>query len=432
MSQFLGCGEDPESLVLRYLDDPRPDLKDLILVSYGNLVERVARKYSGLEAHEDLVQVGFIGLLNALSKFNPAEQVRFTTYATYLISGEIKHYLRDRSQTIRHPAWLQELRHRVNKTINALQQQLGRGPTAREIAEVLQVSESAVTEVLQTQDMIKVGSLDSLPTEEDGDSEVDRLDAADFSPEQLSVEDRLTLQAAMRQLRDLERQVLVHFHFDAMNQTEIAAKLGISCNYVSHILRQSLSKLRKILSSDEQRDRLLQRQENSFDYDVVDSVTGVYTDGYFRARIEEEFHRASAQSGALALVRVEIQGLDELRRFYGEESVSDFMADAADFLKSNVRRLDIVCRFGETGFAILLPATGANVHVVRQRITQRIGQWIEQRFSVGRGVIPHIGHAAFPDDAASVAELIARAEPQLIDADGQGPAAETGSVPVAA
>ena len=68
---------DPEDLVARYLEDPRPDLKDLIMVEYATLVERVARKFCGLEPFEDLVQVGFIGLLNALTKYDPDAGVRF-------------------------------------------------------------------------------------------------------------------------------------------------------------------------------------------------------------------------------------------------------------------------------------------------------------------------------------------------------------------
>src|SRR5205085_7879515 len=148
-------------LVLRYLQEPRADLKDLIMVQYAGLVERTARKFSGLEAHEDLVQVGFIGLLNALSKFDREAGVRFNTYATYLVAGEIKHYLRDRSQTIRHPAWLQELRHKVNRASNMLQQNLGRAATEREIADELGISETAVQEVYQTQEMLRIASLDA-------------------------------------------------------------------------------------------------------------------------------------------------------------------------------------------------------------------------------------------------------------------------------
>src|SRR5687768_17830225 len=146
MPDIWNAGQDSEGLVVRYLQDPHPDLKDLIMVQYSNLVERVARRFSGLEQFDDLCQVGYIGLLNALSKFDPEAGVRFNTYATYLVAGEIKHYLRDRSQTIRQPAWLQELRHKVNRSVSVLTQSLGRVPTNREIAEELGVSETARSE----------------------------------------------------------------------------------------------------------------------------------------------------------------------------------------------------------------------------------------------------------------------------------------------
>lgn len=411
MSQAFGLHEDPESLVLRYLDNPRADLKDLILVHYGSLVERVARRFSGLEPLDDLVQVGFIGLLNALSKFDPTAGVRFTTYATYLVAGEIKHYLRDRSQTIRQPAWLQELRHKVNRAASVLQQNLGRTPTEAEIAEEIGVSESAIREVFQTQELLKVASLDSAPTDDESDSDVERLDAADFCPEQLSVEDRVLLENAMAQLRDLERQVLVHFHFDAMNQTEIASKLGISCNYVSHILRQSLTKLRKIMSSEEQKDRVLRRQAAELDYDVLDAELGVYTEAYFQARLSEELHRASAEGGAVALTMVHVSGLESMRAFYGPDSVTDFLADVADFLKEQVRRLDIVCRCGASTFGIILPATGTNALIVRQRLTQKIEAWMSDRLAQAGQVRIEVLHASYPEDGSSIDELVKVATP---------------------
>lgn len=407
MSESLGLHQDSEGMVLRYLRDPKPDLKDLIMVQYANLVERIARRFSGIEPFEDLVQVGFIGLLNALSKFDPEAGVRFNTYATYLVAGEIKHYLRDRSQTIRHPAWLQELRHKVNRSVSVLTQSLGRNPSNREIAEELGVSETAVQEVFQTQEMLRVASLDAAgQNDEDGDTEGEKLDSSAFCPEQLSVEDRVVLEHAMKQLRDLERQVLLLFHFDAMNQTEIANKLGISCNYVSHILRQSLAKLRKILTAEEEKDRLLKRQTETMDYDVLDAVTGAYTESYFRTRLEEELHRASAAELTTSLVVVNFKGLDTMRQFYGEASVVDFLADAAEFLKNNVRRLDVVARYGTTGFAVILPSTGHGVNVVRQRLVDKACGWMSGRFVSSGPVSVEIGQGSAPKDGRNGNELL--------------------------
>lgn len=396
---------DAEGLVLEYLNDPRPDLKDLIIVQYSGMVERIARRFSGVESVDDLTQVGYIGLLNALGKFDAKAGVRFNTYATHLVAGEIKHYLRDRSQTIRQPAWLQELRHKVNKAMTEMTAELGRTPTDREVAERLEVSESAIKEVKATREMLRVASLDASPgDDEDGDSDLDRLDSAMVSPEQVSVEDRVLLETAMQQLRDLEREVLVMFHFDALNQTEIANRLDISCNYVSHILRQSLTKLRRILNEDEENERLL-RRDTPDDKTVVDGETGVYDEGYFRSRLTEEVHRALSNESVCSVITVEIEGLKELGNFYGDATVRDFLQDTAQFLKGCVRTLDLVCRNGSTGFGIILPGTGPTVDKVVERIESRLDKWLVGRMSGGNGIRFEIGFACAPDHGRTVSDL---------------------------
>lgn len=405
---------ESEALVLRYLEDPRPELKDMIMVTYSGLVERTARKFSGIDAFEDLVQVGYIGLLNALAKYDATAGVRFNTYATYLVAGEIKHFLRDKSQTIRQPAWLQELRHRVNKAAAGLQTELGRVPTEREIADTLGVSESSVHEVIVTQDLLRVGSLDSMnDAEDDGESEIDKIDAAQFSPEQLSVEDRVVLEDAMSQLRDLEKEVLSMFHFDALSQTEIAGKLDISCNYVSHILRQSLSKLRKILASEERKDRILRTSDVQSENDIIDSNSGAYTESYLKSRLEEELHRASFDNTLVAVVIVKFTGLEGLRKFYGEQSILDFLSDAADFFKDNLRRLDVVGRYGDNGFAIVLPSGGKNVQVVKDRLFASLQDWVSGRYGTTGAVQIMVGNAVSPEHGKSSQKILAQATKTL-------------------
>ncbi len=418
MAESLDNLHDPEVLVARYLADPRPDLKDLIMIQFGNLVERIARKFSGFESQEDLVQVGYIGLLNALSKFDSQAGVKFTTYASHLIAGEIKHYLRDKSQTIRQPAWLQELRHKVNKANTVLQIRLQRLPSAAELAEEVGVSEQAILEVQQTQELLKVGSLDATFSDADGESDVDNLDSAAFCAEQLSVEDRVVLENAMAQLRDLEREVLVHFHFDSMNQTEIAHKLGISCNYVSHILRQSLSKLRRILTSEDESERELQNRLNASESNVIDPETGIYNEAYFRSRIEEEMHRAGGAGGAVSLVVIEFTGIQSLAAFYGDASVKDFFADTAELLRKSIRRLDILCRYGDTGFGIILPSTGPTVSAVIQRLANRLEPWLSARRAPVGNIGVGFGKAIFPDDCRTPQELLDRAS-QVLEASEQ-------------
>lgn len=411
--------EAGEALVLRYLKHHKEETRSEIVDHYEVLVQRIARKYKGFDSLDDLVQVGTIGLLNALKKFDPTAGVRFTTYATYLISGEIKHYLRDRTQMIRHPAWLQELRHRVNRASNVLQQELGRPADEHELAGHLDVSVASIREVLSTQDMLKVASLDAaIHGDDDSETEIERLDAADFCVDQLTMEDRLVLEQAMSQLRDLEREVLILFHFHSMNQTEIAGKLAISGNYVSHILRQSLAKLRKILVAENERDRVLRRQASAVNYEVLDPLTGAYTEVFFRMRLEEEVHRATCEGTAVGVVTVNFSGLEALRNFYGEASINAFLSDATTFVRDNVRRLDLVCRFGETGFGIILPATGKTAVVAKDRLVNRLGEWLATRFVTDGAVRAELGHGSYPEEAPTARALLALAttRPPVADA----------------
>lgn len=412
MSESIDNYRDPESLVLRYLENPREDLKDLIMMEYAGTVERVARRFNGIEPFEDLCQVGFIGLLNALSRFDPNAGVRFNTYATYLVAGEIKHYLRDRAQHIRRPAWLQELSQKVNKTTNLLQVELGRPPTDREVSEQLGVSESAVSEVHRTQTLLNVVSYSTPANENEDGGEEDSFEGPSDSQDQLSLEDRLVLESAFDQLRELERKVLVLFHFQSVSQNEIASRLGISCNYVSHILRQSLSKLRKILSNEEARDRLLRREADDVNYEIVDGLTGAYTEQYFRNRLQEETHRAGCEGSCVGLLLANFTGLEAMRKFYGEQSVNDFMVDAAAFFKENVRRLDVVGRMGDTGFGIILPSTNPNIAAAHSRLMTRIQDWLTGRYGTTGSVTMEVGFASIPANGKTAADLLAEAVPK--------------------
>lgn len=412
MSKSNNEVQDAELLVQRYIERPSADLRDLILVQFTGTVGRTARRFAGVEAFEDLVQVGYIGLLNALKKYDPNAGVRFSTYATHLIAGEIKHYLRDKAQMIRQPAWLQEMRHKINRAQVQLQATLGRVPTHSEVSLECGVSVAMIEEVLATNELTKVTSFDAtLPGEEDG-NELDNL--AGLDPDQLSVEERVVLESAIEQLRDLEREVLVRFHFDSMSQTEIAQELGISCNYVSHILRQSLNKLRRILTSEESSDRSLRKGDAKKSESSIDSALGIYSVKYFNERLEEEVHRAQATNGELSILLVKFSGLQAFSSFYGRESVTDLMADAAENLKTMIRCLDILCRDEKDGFAIILPFTGLTCHLVQERILERFGPWLNNRRSPIGTVGIQVSCATLDDKTKTARQMTKAARAGLV------------------
>ena len=406
------AGEYREELVRRYLKSKAPDLRDLIVVRYTSMVRAVARRYAPFDLVDDLVQVGFIGLLKALSKFDPNAGVRFNTYASHFVSGEIRHHLRDRGHTIRQPSWLQELRYKMKTALFRLQAQLKRVPSNLEIAEDLGVSEDSVDEVFAADELLKLRSLDTtVDGSEDSTTEIERLDGASYSPEQLGLEDRMVLENAMKDLRDLEKQVLGLYHFEGLNQTAIAKQLGISGNYVGHILRNSLTKISKALALEEHRDQILRSQSSGFTFEVIDDETGAYTEEYFRNRLQEEVHRASSNDESAALVIVQFKGLEGLGNFYGKRSVSDFLTEVSDFLRASFRRLDVVCRYGKAGFAVILPSTGSGSSIVRDRLIDQTASWTKDRLAASGGVTVQIGTSWTPKDGKSPAQLLAAAIP---------------------
>src|ERR1043165_6647901 len=112
-------------LLQEYRQSRNPEIRDQIVLHFTNLVESVARRFSGAaEPVEDLAQEGYIGLITAVDLYDSSKNVKFSTYATHFIIGQIKHYLRDRGKIIKEPAWLQELNQRVARAVASLTQQL--------------------------------------------------------------------------------------------------------------------------------------------------------------------------------------------------------------------------------------------------------------------------------------------------------------------
>src|SRR5207253_10112565 len=140
-----------------YRQTRRAEYRDQIVMQYTNLVESIARRFAGAtEPAEDLVQEGYIGLITAVDGYDATKGVKFSTYATHFIIGQIKHYLRDKGKIIKEPAWLQELNQRVTKAMEALAQQLSRPATNLEIAQALGMTEESVAEMLMTREVFKV------------------------------------------------------------------------------------------------------------------------------------------------------------------------------------------------------------------------------------------------------------------------------------
>ena len=419
MSELKLTEEQVYDLLVEYRATKDVQVRDMIVLQYRNLVESIARRFiaSG-EPLDDLIQEGYIGLITATDLYNAGKGVKFTTYATHFIIGQIKHALRDRGKIIKEPAWLQELNHRMTRVIDALRQELGTQPTSAEIGKVMHLPEETVAEMLTTREIFKVASLDC---DQDiapvGGMDVEKVKDEKYITFQLPVEDRIVLEMSVNKLKLIEQKVINEFYFTGLSQTEIANKLGISCNYVSHILRSGTRKLRRILTTEEIREVQMQLQLANRRTDdmvveiqasVVDGLTGLYDNNYLNDRLQEEVARATRDNIEIAFAVISIPRLEEICMQYGNAQRDNALYELARIIKDTVRKCDVVGRLDDSKFGLILLHTNQQADRVCERVHQAIlNAEIEIDSShQGEKFEPVIGYAVYPTDGAHASELL--------------------------
>ncbi len=249
-------------LLAEYAVSRSPQIRDLIIEATLPLVKRIAYGLArrSTDPVEDLIQVGSIGLIKAVDQYNSDAGARFQTYATHLITGEIRHYLRDKTAMIRAPRELQELSYRINRLVQNLTLKLGREPSDTEIALELQIPVSKVNEAYEVDRRRNLVSLDQAFTNEGSDqSIVDTLIDGKYQNSVLAKEDCFMLIEAIKQLRSGLKEVVHLTYFEDLSQTEVARRLGISQMQVSRRLRTATSDLYKIIT---QNKKISQNNEN--------------------------------------------------------------------------------------------------------------------------------------------------------------------------
>ena len=232
-------------LFLRLRETNDPQTRDELAKLHLPLVEYLAKRFKDRgEPLDDLIQVGSVGLLKAIDRFDLEREVEFSTYATPTIVGELKRYFRDKGWAIRVPRRLQELSLRLNKLVSQLTQDLGRAPTVPELAKAAGVSEDEVLEALESGQAYSTTSLDA-PSGDDDDApnRVDRIGEEDLRLDNL--EYFASLAPLIEQLPERERTILYLRFFKGMTQSKIADHIGISQMHVSRLLTRILEFLRE-------------------------------------------------------------------------------------------------------------------------------------------------------------------------------------------
>jgi len=202
------------------------------------------------EPMEDIVQVGTIGLIKAIDRFELSRGVEFPTFAMPTIVGEIKRFFRDTSWSVRVPRRLQELRLDLAKAGDELAQKLDRAPTVRELADRLDLPEHEIIEGMAASNAYTASSLDAQPAEDDAEGALaDRIGYEDHSLE--GIEYIESLKPLIARLTPRDRTILSLRFVGNLTQSEIGEELGISQMHVSRLLTRTLSRLRRGLMVDE-------------------------------------------------------------------------------------------------------------------------------------------------------------------------------------
>lgn len=242
-----------KALLAEFAETRSPEVREQLVIAYSGVVRYLASRfaYRG-EPLEDLIQVGMVGLLKAIDRFDTSRGFEFITFALPTIVGEIKRHFRDKGWALHVPRKLQDLNLAVTRAAEVLTVELGRSATVDDIATRLGVSSE---QVIEAQELGRAYSTFSLDADSSGADQhakptslADRIGIADA--DMASFENVASLKRACEVLDPTERLVVYLRFYEEVPQTEIARRLGVSQMNISRVQRRAIRKIRAFLLDD--------------------------------------------------------------------------------------------------------------------------------------------------------------------------------------
>jgi len=228
----------------------RDAICEVLVTRYRALVQACARQYSGSpEPAEDLVQVGYVGLLKAINNFDPSYGDSLMAYARPCVSGEIKRYFRDKRWKIRVSRPAQELLLEMRAAEEALTHQLGRTPDDKELAATLRVPEAEILEARLAHQAFSTYSLE-VPLSDEDDAALLADIIGEDDPDLAHTTDIESVHTHLDELSEREQRIIMLRFYGNLTQSQIGDRLGISQMHVSRLLERALSHLRHQLTTD--------------------------------------------------------------------------------------------------------------------------------------------------------------------------------------
>jgi len=239
---------DEHELLRRYHDDGDLDARQALVERMLPLVRTLARRYVNRgEPLDDLIQVGCVGLIKAVDRFDVSRELRFSTFAVPTILGEIKRHFRDRAWSVRVSRGIQERNAKIGRAVDRLSSRLGRSPTVEELAEATESTVEQVLESLQGAQAYATVPLEVVSNGDEGEP-LDWLGSED--PGYSQTEERLVLARGLGVLPAREREIVTLRFFGGLTQREIADRIGVSQMHVSRLLRRAIARMQGELGTD--------------------------------------------------------------------------------------------------------------------------------------------------------------------------------------
>lgn len=238
-----------EQLIIKFQETNCDEIQTELVLRYEGLVRTLAAKFSrGKDYDEDLVQVGMIGLLAAVRRFDTSFGRSFESFAVPTIVGEIKRYIRDKTWSVHVPRRIKELGPKIKNAVEKLTVDLQRSPKVKEIADYLEVTEEEVLETMEMSKSYQALSVDrSIEADQEGGA-VTLLDLVGATEEGFERTDQqLLIEKAFSILSEREKQILFFTFYEGLSQKEVGDKLGISQMHVSRLQRKALQKVKEKL-----------------------------------------------------------------------------------------------------------------------------------------------------------------------------------------
>ena len=256
MTEDLTKSDNLDELLIAYKkcnDKKKKKMLHISIVQAAmDFVKKIANSISSQSgiSHEDLMQVGSIGLIKAIEFYNPEKNTKFKTYASYFIKGEIKHYLRDKASLIKAPRELQELMFKINNAKKKLNESGIEDPTNDQIADFLSLPVSKINEVTEIERCKSTLSLDQSLMQDDEDiSLLDKIPANDYQEFMNAYENKIMLASTIQKLPPELREIIELSYYQDLNQREISEKMNMSQMQVSRRLKKALSKMYEMIKN---------------------------------------------------------------------------------------------------------------------------------------------------------------------------------------